>query len=198
MKLCVFQGTFNPIHNAHLQICEYLHKNSTCDKIHIIPAYKPPHKSYEDMHCHHRLNMAKLAAEGIDYITINEIEFEREITSYTLDTIKELYTKYDVEDKINFIIGTDAFEKIESWYKTDELKELVNFIIFSRTSDTSFNPENLEKLRLKGYNYNLMAMPYIDISSTQIRNKVQQGEPITHLVPQAVEKYIRENELYKH
>ena len=199
LKLCVFQGTFNPIHNAHLDICEYLKRNSFCEKILFIPAYKPPHKDTAPDILRHRLNMVKIATEDIEYAEVSSVEYEREEISYTLDTIKELYKKYDVDGRINFIIGTDAFEKIETWYKTDELKELVDFVLFLREDKTSFEKAKIENpaLAVRGYNYKLMDLPFNDISSSYIRERVGQNLAITGLVPQKVEDYIKENELYK-
>ena len=114
MKLCVFQGTFNPIHRAHLQVADYVSKNYDFDKILFIPAFKPPHKDYDPKMSFHRFNMVKLAAQGKLNFDVSDIEFRSDNKSYTYNTIRELYKIYDIEGKINFIIGTDAFEKIES------------------------------------------------------------------------------------
>ena len=124
MKLCVFQGTFNPIHNAHLRVAKYVLNKYDFDKLLFIPAYKPPHKKYDDNMSIHRLNMVKLAIEDEhnSKIEVSDIEYKREGKSYTYLTICELYKKYEIEGKINFIIGTDAFKDIENWYEADKLK----------------------------------------------------------------------------
>lgn len=197
MKLSVFQGTFNPIHNAHLQVCDYIKNNIDCGKILLIPAANPPHKNLKQDLSSHRLNMTELAAKERNYLEVSDIEYHRQEPSYTFYTIKELYEKYPIEGKINFIIGTDAFEKIESWHRADELKELVNFILFIRSDKENFDCEHFEKLRKKGYNYTLMRMPFNDISSTQVRNKIGQSIPISGIVPKTVEEYIKKNDLYK-
>ena len=150
MKLCVFQGTFNPIHRAHLQVAEYVYKNFDFDKILFIPAYKPPHKDYTPGMAIHRFNMVKFAVENRYNFDVSDIEYKSEEKSYTYLTIKELYKKYPVDGKINFIIGTDAFEKIETWYETDKLKKLVDFIVFRRTNN--FSQQNYNYLKEKGYN----------------------------------------------
>lgn len=197
MKLCVSQGTFNPIHNAHIRVCEYALKNFDFDKILLIPAYKPPHKNVGLSS--HRLNMTRLAAENMENIEVSDIEYKREEKSYTYDTILELYSRYNVQGKINFLIGTDAFKNIESWYKSDELKKLVHFIVFIRENQADYEKDlkYFEKLRQKGYSYEIMKLPYMNISSTEIRNNVKKGLSIANLVPESVEKYIKENGLYR-
>ena len=130
MKLCVFQGTFNPIHNSHIRIAEYAYKHKNFDKILFIPAARPPHKAYIPDMSIHRYNMVKLVTDSYPEFDISDIEYRFKDKSYTFNTISELYKSMPVEGKINFLIGTDAFRKIESWYRSDELKDLLNFIIF--------------------------------------------------------------------
>lgn len=195
MKLCVFQGTFNPIHRAHLQVAEFVYKHFDFDKILFIPAYKPPHKNYSSDMAQHRYNMVKIAIEGKNNFDISDIEYKNEGKSYTYLTIKELYKLYDIENKISFIIGTDAFEKIETWYETDKFKKLVKFIVFKRTND--FNENNFKHLKDKGYEFEFTNLDFYDISSTQLRSKIANGERINNIVTNEVEDYIKTNELYK-
>lgn len=198
MAECLYQGSFNPIHNAHLAVAEYVHKKFNFDKIVFIPAYKPPHKNLKEFNAKnaiHRLEMVQLAVEGIPYFDVSAIEYTRNKPSYTFDTIIQIYDIVKPKEKINFIIGTDAFAQIESWYKTEELKKLVNFILFVR--ENNFNEELFEKLKQKGYNYNLMKMPFIDISASEIRERCKEGIAINDLVPEKVAEYIKKYDLYK-
>ena len=143
MKLCVFQGTFNPIHNAHLDMAKFVLNKYDFDKIIFIPAFKPPHKEYDKGLSRHRLNMVRLATADDERFDVSDIEYKSDRTSYTYLTIKELYTKYEIDDKIYFIIGTDAFEKIDTWYEAEKLKKLVKFIVFNRTNnDVKFSSDN--------------------------------------------------------
>lgn len=193
MKLCIFAGTFNPIHNAHLMMAQYAVDNFGFDKILFIPAFKPPHKDYDNNLSEHRFNMVKLAIENNSHFEISDIEFQRESKSYTYLTILELYKLYNVDGKINMLIGTDAFEKIESWYETDKLKELVDFIVFVRENEKV----NFDKLKEKGYNFKFTQMPFCDISSTEIRQKIKTNQSIQNLVKKEVKEYIEKNGLYK-
>ena len=100
MKLCVFQGTFNPIHKAHLRVAEFIADKIKPDKFLFIPAYIPPHKNSDVKFAKHRLNMVRLAVEDDNRFEVSDIEFHREGKSYTYDTILELYKIYDITDKI--------------------------------------------------------------------------------------------------
>lgn len=193
MKLCIFSGTFNPIHKAHLKMAEYVLSHYGFDKIIFIPAYKPPHKDYDTNMCQHRFNMVKLAIKNNPHFEISDIEYKSEGKSYSYLTALKLYEQYDIDEKIHFIIGTDAFEKIESWYETDKFKKIVDFIVFIRENETV----NLDFLKAKGYNFEFTQMPFIDISSTELRNRIEQGLPINDLVTKEVEEYIYKNGLYK-
>ena len=124
MKLCVYCGTFNPIHNVHLAVAKFVDRNFDFDNILFIPAYKPPHKHIDDELANHRYNMVRLAIEGESSFSISNIEFRHEKYSYTFNTMEQLYKMYPIEGKISFIIGTDAFKQIEDWYMSDKLKEL--------------------------------------------------------------------------
>ena len=195
MKLCVFQGTFNPIHNAHLDMAEFVLQNYGFEKIIFIPAAAPPHKDFDVNFAIHRLNMVKLAVENNPHFEVSDIEFHLQGKSYSYLTALELYKKYNIEGKINFIIGTDAFEKIESWYHSEDFKKIVDFIVFVR--ENNFTPERFQYLKDKGYNFQFTRMPFEDISSTELREKIRKGLPINKLVPKIVEDYIRKNDLYK-
>ena len=198
MAECLYQGSFNPIHNAHLAIAEYVHSIFGFEKIIFIPAYKPPHKDFKYFNSEnamHRLEMVQLAIENVPYFDVSAIEYTRNKPSYTYDTIIQIYNIVHPKEKIYFIIGTDAFIQIESWYKTEELKKLVNFILFVRNDN--FNETPFENLRKKGYNYKLMKMPFIDISASEIRKRCEKGNAIDDLVPEKVAKYIKLYDLYK-
>lgn len=195
MKLCVFQGTFNPIHNAHLAMARYVRDVYDFNTILFIPAYKPPHKEIDDDLANHRFQMVKLAVSGENSFGISNIEFQNEKFSYTYVTIEELYKRYKIDGKIAFIIGFDAFREITEWYEADKLKNLVDFIVFQR--DTELDQDRLALLHFKGYKYTIAKMPAIDISSTAIREKLAANQPVSGLVPIEVLEYIRKNGLYK-
>ncbi len=185
MSICIFPGTFNPIHEAHVKMAEFALQNYGFDKIILIPSYIPPHKNIDKTLAQHRLNMVKLAADSNPNFEVSDIEYNAEQASYSLITVKKIIEQYNIEGKLNFLIGTDAFENLKSWYKVDELKQLVHFIVFPRCTtlgDFSYYKEN-------GYDFEFAPMEYINISSTLIRN--HQGKNI-----EKVEDYIKKHGLY--
>lgn len=195
MKLCVFQGTFNPIHNAHIRVAEFVIKHYKFDKFLFIPAANPPHKKCDNNLAKHRLEMVKLAVEDIIGGEVSDIEFQREGKSYTYITILELYELYQPSEKINFLIGTDAFKNIESWYEFEKLKNLVKFIVFVR--DDRFNISDYDYLKDKGLDFEFQPLSFQDISSTFLRQMINDGQSISKYVPKKVEDYILEHGLYK-
>lgn len=184
MTICIFPGTFNPIHMAHLCMAQYAVKNFGFEKIIFIPAYLPPHKKINSNLAKHRYNMVKLATDKNLRFSVSDIEYKSEGKSYTLITVKKIKEMYGVYDRLNMIIGTDAFKNIKSWYKADELKDLVHFIVFPRGEDV-INSSDFE-----GYSYELVDSEKFDISSTEIRENTK-IEMINE-----IKEYIKENELY--
>jgi len=195
MRLCVFQGTFNPIHKIHLEVAKFAKKHFNFDSVLFIPAFIPPHKIVDKSLSKHRFNMVKLAISDYNYFKISDIEYRRNTDSYTYNTILELYKTYDIDGKINFLIGTDAFIKIESWYKSDLLKDLLHFIVFKRTDD--FNPKDFDFLKAKGFDFEFAGMDFTDISSTELRKNIKTGESISGMELPKVKEYIDEHKLYQ-
>ncbi len=195
MRLCVFQGTFNPIHKVHLKVAEFALNYYNFDKILFIPAYLPPHKEVDKNLAQHRFNMVKLAIQENEKFDISDIEFKRDGRSYTYLTILELKNIYKISNKINFLIGTDAFEKIDTWYETDKLKKHLHFIVFPRCNN--FNESDFDKFKNLEYDFEFAPMRYIDVSSTEVRNNINNKKSVEELeIPRVVE-YIKENGLYE-
>ena len=189
MKLCVFQGTFDPIHNAHIKMAEFAIKSFDIDKILFIPAFDPPHKESVFTPAKDRFKMVELAIKYNPKFEVSDIEYRRKGKSYTYLTIKELYQKYPIDGKINFIIGTDAFNNIDSWYEAEKLKPLLKFIVFKRTNDKYTYNGNAE--------YEISEMDFTDISSTEIRKKLIAGKNVSKEICKEVKEYIKEHELYR-
>lgn len=181
MAICIFSGTFNPIHNAHIKMAEYALKEYGFEKIIFIPAYLPPHKEIEGNLAEHRMKMVKLATSYNPKFEVSDIEYKRNEPSYSLITVKKIIEQYGIQGRLNFIIGTDAFAKINTWYKAEELKPLVHFIVFPRRGDENINAD--------GWDYELTSMDYEDVSSTEIRGGAKD-------IDKKVEEYIKENGLY--
>ena len=195
MRYCVFSGTFNPVHNGHLGMAQRVIEEFKFDEILFIPAYIQPHKNlaYCKRSAPHRLEMLKLALEKYPKFKLNTIEYDRKGLSYTYITILELYKKLpDIEGKINFVIGTDAFLNIYKWQDGQNLVKLLDFIVLIR------DEKELELCReLKGVKYRVLQSDKINISSTMVREMVKLKQDISDLVPEDVKNYIEENHLYR-
>ncbi|EKE03172.1 MAG: hypothetical protein ACD_20C00236G0005 [uncultured bacterium] len=197
MKLTVFSGTYNPIHTAHLIIAEAVRDELQLDKITFIPAYYPPHRDLDLASPEHRLNMVKIAIADNPYFEVNDIEYQRQEKSYTYFTIQELLDKNpEASGKINFIIGSDAFKLIDTWYEIENLAKLVNFVIVIRPDNMEIG-KLLDNVKLSNFDFHIVKTPLLDISSSDIRRRIKQNKSIKYLVPKAVEEYIYDNNLYK-
>ncbi|MBQ4114658.1 nicotinate (nicotinamide) nucleotide adenylyltransferase [bacterium] len=182
MSICIFPGTFNPIHQGHIKMAEFALEKYHFDKIIFIPAYLPPHKEIDKTLANHRFEMVKLAIKNNSKFEISDVEYKSEGKSYSLITVKKIIEQYQIKGRLNFIIGTDAFEKIDTWYKSEELKNLVHFIVFPRKDSNIYRKE--------GWDYEITNMDFINISSTDIRN----GKFNKNI--EDVGEYIKENGLY--
>ncbi len=196
MKLTVFAGTFNPIHVAHLILAEQVRTLLNLEKIVFIPSCVPPHREDGLAEAGHRLEMTRLAVMDNPYFELSDIEFKMEGKSYTVNTMKQLYKETpDIEGKINFITGTDAFLNIESWHKPEELVELVNFIVLARQGSPDAE-EIASNMKFQNIDYTVVETPVINISSSYVRTALKEGRSIRYLVHDCVNDYIQDNKLY--
>lgn len=194
----IFGGSFNPVHIGHLILAEYIRNEFKLDRIMFIPANIPPHKTEERMEsAQHRFNMLNLAIESNENFIISKIELNRKGPSYTVDTLTELSRTYSGEE-LYFICGADSLMNFYTWRNIGEIFRLAHIIIAGRAkiNDEEFS-KMTESLR-KQFNARILISqsPLIDISSTQIRERIQKGLSIKYLVPDKVENYIRLHRLY--
>lgn len=194
-KIGILGGTFDPIHIGHLVAADQALFHSGLDEIWFMPAPNPPHKSNANItSINHRVEMVKSILKIDSRYRLCTIELERTGKSYTIDTIKEIKARYP-EDSFYFIIGGDMIEYLPKWYGIEQLINLVQFIGLQRPG---YDYEHLLKNNPAIYQkLTILPMPQLDVSSTIIRNKVKSGEEIRYFVPEFVEQYIREHNLYE-
>ena len=195
MNVCLFCGTFNPIHNAHLRAAEYVSDTFGYDKIIFIPTNNAPHKDVLGCMPENRLEMVKLAIAENKKFEVSDIEFQTDEKSYTYNTIIRLNEIYGNKEKWPFIIGTDAFCNINSWYRANELKNMLKFVVLTR--DNKPGNRLIEYIAADGYDVEFTNLSFCDISSTEIRKKVKLGEDISDLVTPEVKNYIYGHKLYR-
>jgi nicotinate-nucleotide adenylyltransferase len=190
-KIGIMGGTFDPIHNGHLITATFIKENYDFDKILFIPCYISPLKTdINSSSSLHRLNMLKLAIEGVSYFDYSDIELQNPEISFTYNTLLKLNGD---GLKLNLIIGFDNYVVFDKWYNPEGILELADIFVLNRNNDKS----KVEiKHKYKEY-FNFINNPLIEISSTEIRNRVNEGKDITYLVPNKVRDYILMNNLYR-
>jgi nicotinate-nucleotide adenylyltransferase len=185
LKLALFGGAFDPIHNAHLQIAREAIRQYGLGEVLFVPAARPPHKqtqaSYED-----RYRMVELALENEPGMTPSRLEAGSG-QSYSIDTIEKLNSQLRPEDRLFFIIGADAFADIQTWKRWQDVVRSVEFIVVSRPGHQYAIPEGARVHRL-----DTLQLP---ISSSGIREQLAAGDDRLE-APAAVLEYIREKHPY--
>ena len=195
-RVGIFGGTFNPPHNGHVASAEHFAEQMKLDKLLIMPAFIPPHKSYlSTVTCEERLKMCQIAFSHIGVAEISDLEIKRGGTSYTYLTLEELS---DDETELFFLCGTDMILTMSAWKNPDIIFNLAN-ICYMRREDDIENTHLIDE-RCREYTERYGARIYeingeaIEISSSEIRAF---GDNVQKYVPSGVLKYIAEKGLYK-
>ena len=187
-RICLFGGTFDPIHCAHLEIAAEAVRRFALDRVLFVPAGVPPHKTANGLTPYeHRLRMVALACAGNAKFEPSRLEQNTE-QSYTIDTVRRFRKSMATGDELFFLIGADAFDEIETWKSWRELIALVAFIVVTRPGGSYNVPPGATVLPLTGIE--------IPVSSSAIRARIAVGEP-TPEVPEPVRNYIHAHGLYR-
>jgi nicotinate-nucleotide adenylyltransferase len=163
------------------------------DRVLIVPARDPVHKKiYEKVTPYERLEMVRLAISGNDYFESSSIEIDRDeasYTQYTLNQLKEIYT----DDEFYLIIGSDSFNELDTWKSFTEILKSTNIVVIHRPGASELRRDLIELAS----NVRAVENPEINISSTEIRERVKLGKSIKYLVPDGVIDYINFKGLYR-
>jgi len=196
MRIGLMGGTFDPVHYGHLLIAEAAREEFALERVIWLPAGDPPHKKdYEVSGQEHRYAMAVLATGGHEQFEVSRWELERSGPSYSIDTILH-FRSTRPDDELFFITGADAILEILTWHRHGEVIRSCGFIAVTRPGyelaqlNDRLPPEYAARI-------SPIAAPGVDISSTQIRARVQAGKSIRFLVPEPVEAYIRKHGMYE-
>lgn len=190
-RIGIFGGTFNPPHIAHSIVAESVRAQLILDKIIFIPSGNPPLK--ESIPAEDRLAMANLAFGDDINFEVSDIEI-RDITekSYTVNTLRKLRIKYEGERiKLFLIIGADNLLDLPRWKDPEQLFQLAEIVVINRPG---FDPKNSKQEFYEKAKF--IDVPYLEISSSMIREYVKIGRPVKYLVTKEVEEYIEDNKLY--
>ncbi len=201
----LFGGTFNPIHSGHLVVAEEIRNKYNLDKVIFTPTFLPPHKEPSDLaDAGHRLVMAHLATVSNPCFEVSDFEIGQGGKSYSITTVKHFLKLFSEGVQIYFIVGADILMDIPEWKNIEEMLKICKFIAVSRPGFDTEKIMNNHFLRLEGRsvpaalleNIYVEQGTYIDVSSTKIRQRVRDWKSIKYLVPETVEQYIHNHQLY--
>ncbi|MCD6300000.1 MAG: nicotinate-nucleotide adenylyltransferase [Dehalococcoidales bacterium] len=198
MKIGVLGGTFDPIHQGHLVIAEEVVTRLNLAEILFVPAGQPWLKmDYPISAAEHRVQMVRLAIAGKPGFKLSTMEIERAGPTYTVDTIAQLQVQFGAETELFFILGWDNLNELPQWREPSRLVKLCHLVAVPRPGYPLPDLNSLEAV-IPGLTSSTIILdtPEIDISASEIRNRVAQGLSISHLVPKPVDNYIREHRLY--
>lgn len=187
MRIAIYGGSFNPMHRGHEQIVEYILKNLDMDKIIIVPVGIPSHRENNLEQSDTRLKICREIFKDNSKIEVSDIEIKSDGKSYTYDTLIKLIEVYGKNNEFFEIIGEDSLKNFKTWKNYKELLKICKLIVFRRNDDED---KEIDKEFFKNSNIIILKNEYYNYSSTEIREKVKNGEDISNLVNKNVEKII--------
>jgi len=201
-KIGLFGGSFNPVHVAHLVLAEEATEALGLERVLFIPARVPPHKRGSELaSARDRVRMARVAVAGNPRFSVSEVELRRGGCSYTIDTVRGMRRRFGRKAELYFLVGSDTVGELKTWRRIRTLARLCRFVSFGRPGVRAANFADLaaavgEKAARDILN-NVIRMPRLEISSSDIRRRVAEGRSIRYLVPDAVAEYIARKGLYR-
>ncbi len=196
-RLGIMGGTFNPIHLGHLMIAEEARQTFHLDKVLFIPSYLTPNKNVNGATAQQRLMMTRLATADNPYFSVSDMEICRKGNSYTVDTLRFLKKLYGPSYILYFISGTDTIHDLPNWHKPEEILTLCQFVGATRPDGTQSIESVIRHFGSLGKHILKLTVPTMDISSTILRQRIQNGLSVRYMMPQAVIDYIKKNGVYQ-
>lgn len=201
-KIILFGGTFDPIHRGHTQVAQAAADQIGAQQVVFVPARRSPHKQLPPVASDvDRLGMIRLAIAGRLSFSASDCELRRPEPSYTLDTVRDFRSRYGPRTDLIWLVGADAVKDLPRWYRISDLMSAAIIAVMYRAGypkpDFSvcrpdFTPEQIKKLE-----QNIIPVPLIDISSTDIRARLAAGQDVNELLAPEVADYIRTRRLYR-
>ena len=209
----ILGGTFNPVHNGHLQCAQDLLDHFQLNEVRLIPCAIPAHKSTPELNGETRCYLLEQAVKTDARLVVDTLELDAakqaSTPSFTVNTLRQLRYHYGDTTAIYFAMGVDAFEHFESWHEWQEITRLCNIVVMQRPG---YSATTLYSSPRKGWVKRLrttfeghqkafgsvygQSFTQVDVSSSQIRARLQQGQSVKHLVPQVVEQFFQEQQLF--
>ena len=215
MKEGLFGGTFNPLHNGHIQVIGHVKETFAIDRIHLIPCGIPPHKSFKNLApARDRFEMIQNTLRDFPGLCVSDLELRRSGPSFTIDTIRQFLDEASPDTEPYFILGTDAFFDMGSWKQPIDIFKKINIILMTRAGEKKASGEIAAFLDFqvsRAYEFDDVSMcfhhpelksvhicrtPEIKISSTLVRSRIKSNQSVHSLVPGPVEQIIIKKGLY--
>lgn len=197
-KVGIMGGSFDPIHMGHLVAANEVLNIYKLDEIIFVPAGNPPHKNGLGADSFHRYLMVSMAVLSNNKFSVSDFEIKNANKSYTLNTLKEFSKIYE-NTKLYFITGFDAVIDLPNWHEPEEIMKLCSIIAVTRPiSNIDVVEDKIDEIRKNlGGNIEMLKVPMLQISSTDIRERFKKGISAKYLLPESVEQYIIKNNLYQ-
>lgn len=190
MKIGLFFGSFNPVHNGHLVIASYMAEFTDLDQVWLVVTPHNPFKEKETLLAdHHRLQLVKIAIGDFRKLKVSDIEFNLPKPSYTIHTVSYLYDKYP-EHQFVLIMGADNLDSFHKWKNWEQLLEQVELYVYPRKESSGGELLHHPKVQV-------IPAPMMELSATFIRNAIKSGKDVRYMVPEAVWQYMREMHFYE-
>ncbi len=188
-KIGVMGGTFDPIHLGHLIVADEARHQLALDEIVFVPAAAPWQKQPQ-VDASHRLAMVRLAVNSVPGFSVSDVDISRGGNTYTVDTLSDLRTHYR-DAELLLLIGTDALNGIHTWKEPERIATMAQIVCLARPG---YRVETSPKYSGA---VTFVEVPAIDISSTDCRQRCEDGRPFRFMLPEAVYEYIEKNDLYR-
>jgi len=196
MRLGIFGGAFDPVHNGHLLLAEQCREQCQLDEVWFVPTRIPPHKDADSLSPDEdRVEMLKLATAGRSEFVVSEMELKREEVSWTVDTLRQLSVECP-DDELFLLIGADSLRDFPTWKEPEAIADLASVIAVNR-GEASFEELSVDLSPKLSDSVRLVTMPGISISATDLRRRVSEGKSIRYLVPRSVEEFIQSRALFR-
>jgi len=191
-------GTFDPVHNAHLQMAMEAQHNLGLEHVRLIPCHRPPHRDCPSLSSEQRLHLLNIATEDNDVLTVDDRELRRDKPSYTVDTLQSLRDELDGDISLVFLMGMDAFSQLTSWYQWEKLRTLAHIAVMNRP-DSQAPKEGVLAHWLTNIDHGaivqqqvaggllLLEQSLLAVSATAIREQLSHRKPATDLPPKVAD-----------
>jgi len=197
VRIGILGGTFNPPHLGHLICAQEAYLQLELDRVTLIPARIPPHKRVEEEPGpDHRLELCRAAVRGDDRFDVSDVEILREGPSYTVDTLELLHSR-ESESELFLIVGGDIAAGLPKWREPERVLSLATLAVAGRRGTSRAEVDEALSRLPGGERARFFQMPTISVSSTVLRRRVRDGQPIRYYVPDAVVSYIDRHRLYR-